>query len=49
MDKHRYIIPFLFLIVLFGWVGCDKSGVNCITNNGKTVKQERILKDFDEY
>jgi hypothetical protein len=47
MDKHRSTIPFLFLIVLFGWVGCDKSGVNCITNNGKTVKQERILKDFD--
>jgi hypothetical protein len=47
MKKQRYIFPFLFLLILFGWVGCEKSGVNCITSNGKTTRQERILEDFD--
>ena len=47
MEKQRYTFPFLFLIVIFGWAGCDKSGVNCITNNGKTIIQERILENFD--
>jgi hypothetical protein len=45
--KHRYGFPFLFLIVLLGWAGCEKSGVNCINSNGKTIRQERILEDFD--
>jgi hypothetical protein len=47
MKKQRYTFPFLFLIVIFGWAGCEKSGVNCITSNGKTIRQERILEDFD--
>ena len=47
MKKHKYIFPLLFLIILFAWAGCDKSGVNCITSNGKTTKQESILSDFD--
>jgi hypothetical protein len=47
MKKRRYSFPALFLIVLFGWAGCEKLGVNCITSNGKTIMQERILADFD--
>ena len=47
MKKQKHCFPLLFLIFLFGWAGCEKSGVNCITSNGKTIRQERILEDFD--
>jgi hypothetical protein len=47
MKKRKYSFTFIFLIVLLGLAGCEKSGVNCITSNGKTIRQERILEDFD--
>jgi hypothetical protein len=47
MKNLKYTILLLLPIILLGWAGCDKSGVNCITSNGKTIRQERILSDFD--
>lgn len=47
MKKIRYRFPFFFLLGLLCWVGCEQSDVNCITSNGKTIRQERILEDFD--
>jgi hypothetical protein len=47
MKGIRYSFCALSLVVIFGWMGCEKSGVNCITSNGKTIMQQRILPDFD--
>ena len=49
MKKNRYsfLLLFLIVIVLVGWTGCKKSGVNCLTSNGKTIRQDRLLQDFD--
>ena len=47
MKKNRYNILLFFLIVLAGLTGCKKSGVNCLTSNGKTIRQDRLLQDFD--
>ena len=47
MKNQRYYFSLLMLIVLLGWAGCEKTGVNCITSNGKTIREERILEDFD--
>jgi hypothetical protein len=47
MIKQRYTFYIIALIGLFGVTACEKSGVNCITSNGKTIRQERNLEDFD--
>jgi Putative auto-transporter adhesin, head GIN domain len=47
MKKHKYNFLLFFLIVLIGWTGCKKSGVNCLTSNGKTIRQDRLVQDFD--
>ena len=44
--KRNSFILFL-LISLFFWAGCEQTDVNCITSNGKTIRQERVLGDFD--
>lgn len=39
--------PLLLLLSLFILLGCEQADVNCLTSNGKTIRQERILGEFD--
>lgn len=37
----------LIVVLLLFLTGCEKSGVNCLTSNGKTITQSRTIADFD--
>jgi hypothetical protein len=44
--KSIYIVIFFLLLMAF-LAGCGKSDENCLTSNGKTIKQSRMISDFD--
>jgi len=47
MYRIRSYFPLLLLLFPFIWMGCEQSDTNCLTSNGKTIRQERIIGDFD--
>ena len=38
---------FMFPLMIILSAGCEQEDVNCIASNGKIIRQERILGDFD--
>jgi hypothetical protein len=47
MKKKWIPICILFLSIILGNIGCEKSGTNCLTNTGKVIFDKRIVSDFD--
>jgi len=47
MKQLKHLILAISFTMIFAFLGCGKSGIDCFTNSGEIIIEERTVEPFD--